>query len=195
MWANCARLRPLASEDGHGLIEVLLVVALVPVVLGAVLLFGETTFRLAPRDHEQALVARETQVGIHRMTRELRAAHEVHTATASTIDVNVLVRGTNTRVRYDCAIPHPGEATYRRCVRYVVAADSTTGPGDVVVDRVLSLGGSSPTSPVFTYETNAVGQVSYVRVRVEVPARGDLKVGHRHRIALHDGFFLRNTDA
>lgn len=164
-------------------------------VLAALLSFGETTARLVPRDLERAHVIDEARVGVHRMTRELRNAHLVNEAGAYRIDVDVLVQGASARVRYQCDEPHPTETTYRRCYRFVVAADGSTGAGQLVVDRILSLGGSSPTAPVFSHVTNASGKVTYVEVRIEVPARGDLRAGHGHRIALHDGFYMRNVDA
>jgi competence protein ComGC len=180
-----ARAAP-SRESGFALIEQLVVVAVLGVVVAAILSLGETTQRIAPKDSERAFVIRETQVGLHRMTKELRQSHALVSTGTHEMDVRVLVGGTEQRVRYNCSQPHPTEPDYRRCLRYV----GTSTTGEVVIDRVLAAAG-----PVFSYVTNAQGAITYVEASVEVPARGDLRVGHRHRVALHDGFWMRNFDA
>ncbi len=156
-------------------------------VLGAVLSFGEVTQRLAPRDQERSHVIREAQVGLHRMTRELRQAHLVNDRGPYFIDVQVRVNGVDTRVRYECDRPHPVEPAYRRCLRFVNGGAT----GELVVDRVLNAA-DMPPDPVFSYTTDAGGNVAHVEARVELPARGDLKLGHGHRITYADGFYPRN---
>jgi hypothetical protein len=65
-------------------------------------------------------------------------------------------------------------------------------PDEVVVDRVLNK------TTVFTYTTNANGKITYVRVAIDVPARGERRTGaigtYDHQIGLYDGFYLRNLD-
>jgi competence protein ComGC len=184
-----ARIR-LRSESGFSLIEVLVVSVLLIVVIGAVLALSEATQRMAPKEEERAHAIREAQLSLHQMTKELRKAHLVYTVAAQSIDVSVLVKGVDTRVRYRCDIAHPTEASYRRCYRYVVAADGTTSGGTLVIDRVLNAA-LSPPKAVFTRTGN------YVEAKVEVPSRGERKAGYgyEHRIALHDGFYMRNLDA
>jgi prepilin-type N-terminal cleavage/methylation domain-containing protein len=176
-------MHPRSGEAGYTLIELMMVAALLVVVLGAVLALAETTQRIAPKETERAHVIREAQVGLDRMTRELRHAYAAPTVTGSTIQASVLGIGGITRtVRYDCDEAHPTESTYTRCLRQVLSS-GTWSTGEVVIDRVLN--GTS----VFT-----ATPPDYVRAAVEVAARGDRKTGYTHRVILDDGFYMRNLD-
>jgi hypothetical protein len=161
----------------------MVVASLLVVVLGAILALGETTQRIAPKESERAHVIREAQVGLHRMTRELRHAYEAPTVSGSTMQANVRALGGATRtVRYDCDEAHPTDEAYTRCLRQVFTG-ATWSPGEVVVDRVLN------GTTVFS-----LTPPDYVGATVEVAARGGLKDGHDHRIILQDGFYMRNLD-
>jgi hypothetical protein len=176
-------MRPPAargSEAGYALTELLLVSSLLVIVMGAILALGETSQRIAPKESERALVIREAQVGLHRMTRELRHAYTTPTVTGPTIEATVPNGSTGRTVRYACNVAHPTNTAYTRCLRYVVVG-GVPGAGEVVIDRVLN--GTS----VFTlHGTN------YVAALVEVAAKGDLENGYDHRVALDDGFYMRN---
>jgi type II secretory pathway pseudopilin PulG len=169
------------GEAGYALTELLLVASLLAIVLGAILALGETSQRIAPRESERALVIREAQVGLHRMTRELRHAYEAPAVTGATIQANVVAGGSTRTVRYACNVTHPSNPAYTRCLRYVVVG-GTPGTGEVIIDRVLN--GSS----VFTLTSS-----NYVRALVEVGAKGDLAKGYDHRVVLDDGFYMRNV--
>jgi prepilin-type N-terminal cleavage/methylation domain-containing protein len=177
----------LSDERGFMLIELLVVVALLGVILSAILLFGDTAHRLSPKEQARAHAIQEAQTGIFRMTRELRQAHQLHTAQPLVIDVNVNSGGVDRRVRYECDESHPTVASYRRCVRF-----ETGVPDQVVVDRVLN------TTSVFSYTTDVDGDTSYVKVAIDVPARAERQVGavggYQHQISLYDGVYLRNLD-
>jgi hypothetical protein len=163
------------------------VTSLLAIVLGAVLTLGETSQRIAPRESERAQVIREAQVGLHRMTRELRHAYDADpdpavvslSVTPSTVVADVIApSGPRADVSYDCNQPHPTNPDYTRCLRYV----NGTG-GEVIVDRVLN------GDAVFTFTSP-----DYVRVEIEVAAAGDLKNGYAHPILLEDGFYMRNLN-
>jgi type II secretory pathway pseudopilin PulG len=171
-----------SGEGGYALTELLVVSSLLVIVLGAVLTLGETSQRIAPKETERAQVIREAQVGLHRMTRELRHAYQAPTVTGPAIQAVVPSGTSGLTVRYECNRPHPTDTAYTQCQRFTVSGGTQTG-GEVVVDRVLN--GSS----VFTTPT---GSTNYVRAVVEVAARGDLKDGYDHRVVLDDGFYMRN---
>jgi prepilin-type N-terminal cleavage/methylation domain-containing protein len=172
-----------SGERGYSLIELMVVAALLAVVLGAILTLAEATQRIAPQETERAHVIREAQVGLDRMTRELRQAYAAPAVSGSTVEASVLGRGGATRtVRYDCDEAHPTESGYTRCLRQVLTG-GTWSTGEVVIDRVLN--GTS----VFT-----ATPPDYVRAAVEVAARGDRKTGYTHRVILDDGFYMRNLD-
>jgi Tfp pilus assembly protein PilX len=110
---------PRSGEAGYGLVELMVVASLLVVVLGAILALGTTTQRIAPKESERAHVIREAQVGLHRMTRELRHAFQAPTVSGSTMQAEVLAANGATRtVRYDCDEAHPSDpATPAACAR------------------------------------------------------------------------------
>jgi hypothetical protein len=186
-----------SGEDGYALVELLMVASLLVIVLGAILMLGEASQRIAPRETERALVIREAQVGMHRMTRELREAHSVVSpaagASAAVIDAWVpTTGGAQRRVSYECNVAHPSDAAYTRCMRYDVSAAGVKSNGQVVVDRVLN-GAVGSTLPVFV--RGSAPTTDYVKTTVEVAARGDRKTGYSSKILLEDGFYMRNLDA
>jgi hypothetical protein len=178
----------------------MMVASLLVIVLGAILMLGEASQRIAPRETERALVIREAQVGMHRMTRELREAHNVVTPAAggsgAVIDVWVPTSTSpfERRVSYECNVAHPTDAAYTRCVRYDVSAAGVKSNGQVVVDRVLN-GAVGSTLPVFVRGSVASQTDEYVKATVEVAARGDRRTGYSSKILLEDGFYMRNLDA
>jgi type II secretory pathway pseudopilin PulG len=169
-----------SGEAGYGLVELLVVASLLIVVLGAILTLGEATQRIAPKESERALVIREAQVGLHRMTRELRHAYQTPTVTGSTIEATVPNGTSGQTIRYVCNVAHPSNAAYTRCLRYVVVG-GVPGDGQLVIDRVLN------GSAVF-----ALHGTNYVTALVEVAAKGDLQNGYDHKVVLDDGFYMRN---
>jgi type II secretory pathway pseudopilin PulG len=176
-----------SDERGFMLVELVIVCALLGVVLSAILLFGDTAQQLVPKEQERAMAIQQAQTGIFRMTRELRQAHQVNTASPLVLDVNYAQNNVDRQVRYECDEPHPTEPSYSRCVRF-----ETGRPNEVVVDRVLNK------TSVFTYTTNTNGAITYVRVAIDVPARGERAVGsaasYDHQVGLYDGFYMRNLD-
>ena len=192
-------LRPTApdgGEAGYALTELLLVSSLLVIVLGAVLMLGEASQRIAPRETERAIVIRDAQVGMHRMTRELREAHNVVSpaagASAAVFDAWVPTTSGQRRVSYECNTAHPTDSAYTQCVRYDVSAAGVKSNGQVVVDRVLN-GAAGSTLPVFV--RGSAPTTDYVKTTVEVASRGDRKTGYSSKILLEDGFYMRNLDA
>jgi Tfp pilus assembly protein PilX len=172
-----------SGAAGYALVELLVVASLLVIVLGAILALGETTQRIAPKESERALVIREAQVGLHRMTRELRHAYQTPTVSGSTMEAAVLAANGATRtVRYDCDEAHPTDSAYTRCLRQVLSG-GTWSAGEVVIDRVLN------GTTVFSSTPP-----DYVSATVEVAARGGLKDGYDHRVILDDGIYMRNLD-
>jgi competence protein ComGC len=184
---RAAIVRRLAQDAGFTLVEVLVVAMTLSFVLIALLSLSDTTQKLAPKDQERAHVLRESQVGLHRMTRELRQAYDMTTWNDYVMDVNVKVNGADKRVVYKCNQAHPTDSGFYSCVRYEVFVNGSTTPQETVIDRVAK-------TTVFTYPTLKNGKPLYVTAKVEVPSKGDLKDGYKYRDVLDDGFFLRNRD-
>jgi prepilin-type N-terminal cleavage/methylation domain-containing protein len=181
--------RARTREDGFTLIELLITASILSVVLLAILARLDTSARIAPQEQERASAIQESQVGLHRMTTEVRQAYEVVNGDADTLTIRVLPRGTSTPVvvTWECAAAHPIDSALRRCTRTVGA-----GTPELVIDRVVN--GAS--RPVFEYDATPTA-ARYIRTSVIVPARGDRKegLGHKHEIVLADGIYLRNRDA
>jgi hypothetical protein len=195
-------LRPSATKDGeagYALTELLLVSSLLVIVLGAILMLGEASQRIAPRETERAIVIRDAQGGMHRMTRELREAYNVVSpapgASGAVFDAWVPTTGGERRVSYECNGTHPSEpATFTRCIRYDVAANGTKSNPQMVIDWIVNgQGQAGSTLPVFV--RGSAPTTDYVKATVEVGARGERKTGYSSKVLLEDGFYMRNLDA
>ena len=182
---RCALTQRLLSrlrdqQAGFTLIEVTITAALLSFIVLAILAISDNTTKHAVQDQERAHVIREAQVGLHRMTRELRQAYTINSNTATSMSVQVLVGGVGTTVVYNCGVVHPTDASLRRCTR-TVGVDTV-----VVVDRIKP-------GTVFTYD--GFSPPRYVQARVSVPAKGERTTsGHAFSIVLDDGFYMRNLD-
>jgi type II secretory pathway pseudopilin PulG len=173
---SCAN-RVCRDESGFTLIELLLTASMLTVILGATLAFLDAGTRAAPRDDERAAVVRDTQVGLHRMTRELRQTTALTSWTSTSIEADVVTYGGTAHVTYDCNVAHPTDSALKRCVR------TSSGVQEVVVDRI--------TSGTFTYTGSPP---RFAELKVVAPARGSLREGHTHSVVLSDGFYMRNRD-
>lgn len=178
--------RVTLDERGFTLIELMITASILSMVLLALFAMIDVSARIAPQDQERGHVIQEAQVGLHRMTRELRQAHRVVSGDADTLVVEVVVGGTTRQVTYDCGTTHPTDSAYRQCTRIV------GGSSEVTVDYVVN--GSRA---VFEYGTTPATDARYVTARVFVSARGGRKQGQglRHEILYEDGFYMRNRDA
>lgn len=174
------------AQSGFTLVETMFVAATLSVILIAILNVSDVAQKTVPKDQERANVISEAKTGLHGMTRELRQATAVYVTSPTTIEVDAPFRGVSTRISYRCDEPHPTNSDWRRCVR--VAGTNSR----MVIDRVLN---DDDANPVFTYTTDPQnGQPTYVAVRLDVPAAGDRKDGHKHKVILEDGFYMRNVD-
>lgn len=172
------------------LAEVLVTLVTFTFVMGAILSLLEGAIKQAPKEEERALALREAQVGLHRMTRELRQAYKVLDAQPKSMYV-LIARSTppDIHVKYDCDIVHPANAAYRRCVRWEAPVGTElplSEPGEVVIDRGLS-------EVNFTYTPSPLTP-NYVQVHIKVPQKGERVAGYNSNFVLNDGFYLRNTD-
>jgi len=170
------------------------------VVLSAVLSMLSVSERASARDRERAHAVSEARVGLDRMVRELRHAHQINAVTATAVDAQIVLAGQDTRVVYDCAGAHPSEASLRRCVRWTDSGGGLASTG-AVIDRVVPPNGAVAPDPVvppiFTPAYDGVNGAppSHIRVTPTVPARGELARGDAQPpgIVLDDGFTPRNV--
>lgn len=188
-----ARLR---AQDGFTLPELLLVVALVPIVLIGALRMLDTSARLVPQNVEYANAIQDAGAGAARIARDLRSAYRIVGTTPNSVTFFAYLNGVNTQINISCDIPGsapPGSGlTYRRCVRTTAAAGATLGApgsGQVVVDRVLN---GTAEDPVFAFSPDPI-YPTYVGLRLRVPSRGESADGFTHPIAIDNGALLRNA--
>jgi len=178
----------LADERGFTLIEVLLVSTLLIVVLGAILSMLDTTSRVSARDQERPIAIREGQVGLYRMTRELRQATQLYSLTDYRAEVQVTVGGVAQRVLYACDVT-PAGSSYRQCTRAASTnLSAALSPGTTaVVERLQNGTSADPVDPVFTLSSS-----SYAKVSLLVPENPEWAGDSRRSTAFKDGFYMRN---
>jgi prepilin-type N-terminal cleavage/methylation domain-containing protein len=176
----------MTDERGWSLIEMMIVLTVLAVVLAATLSLLDKTTELSPADEERAPALRDAQVGLHRITRDLRQAYELTTpATGASGDVvvaKVSIKSVDTQVTYDCSLASLTDPALRRCRRTAQPVAGGASKTDTVVDRLAN------TTPVF----ERTGE-DFMKARLVVPARGERDDAAGHRITLDDGFYLRNV--
>ena len=175
------------DERGFSLIEVLVVCSILSVILAAILGLSEVASKVAPQERERVHAVRDAEIGLAKMTRELRKAHAI-TIQSFRATAEIMKNGAPVTVTYDCSgAPVDG---LRKCDRQQSGQPTTT-----MIGRVAN----ADTRPVFTAQTrtdeNGIAWVTYVRTIIETPARGERTTGANSRIVLDDGFYLRNVDA
>ena len=149
----------LHDEAGFSLTELLAILLIMVIVVGAIFTTGTAADRLGTENRESTQAVRDAQSAVYAMTRELRQATRImptgtasgtcpSTATASCIDFLVRVPGVDSatgnhplqRVRLDCTAPYTPPkpdsyaSTYRSCLRYESTATtdgSTPAPATV----------------------------------------------------------------
>lgn len=181
---------PGSREDGSILIELIVVLSLLAVVLGVVFGFLSTTASDGPKETARPQAIRDAQVGLHRMTRELRQAYGVNATSYVRMDVNVRVGSQDRRVAYDCGVTaSPGP---RACVRYEAALGAALpAQGEIIINRLLNGTQDAAGGVFFPDDPYRPG---FVRTKIEVPAKGDASRGYSHKVVLDDGIYLRNEN-
>ncbi|GAC1438152.1 MAG: hypothetical protein NVSMB51_13540 [Solirubrobacteraceae bacterium] len=183
----------MRDEGGFMLIELLVVTAVLIVVVGATLALLDTGTRAENRDQEYAAEVAAAQVGLARMTREIRQASSVTSANPNSIDFFVTLGGQALHVFYECDFPNVGTA-YNECLRTSVAAGGSLpapSTGAPVIPRILN---GTVADPVFSYAPNSISP-TYADVKLKLPAAGELKSGGlSHSTVLDSGGYLRNLD-
>jgi prepilin-type N-terminal cleavage/methylation domain-containing protein len=179
-------------EEGFSLVELLVVMTMLPIVLGATLMALDTGAKIAPKTIEYGNAVRGADAGVSRMVRELRQAYRVVGATPNAITFDAVYKGVDQRVSYQCDVDEPGGRDLRRCVRVAVAqggALPALSTGMVVVDQLVN---GTIADPVFSFAPNAITP-GYVGVRALVAAKGERTAGQLHTMTITNGALLRNN--
>ncbi len=186
-------------EDGFTLIELIVVMALSTIVLGAMLTTLYNSQQIQAGDAEWAQVMQEGRTGMSRMTREIRQASKVTAHEAGTIEFLATIGSTEWKIKYECGVEQTG-TTYHECVRKAVEKSTGTLPstGTPTVRDVLD-----PTE-VFKYfkgatETAKPEEMNVVTLKIKLPAAGTLKQadfkGYANKtVVLENAAYMRNLD-
>ena len=189
----------LGREGGFSLIELLVVMAVSTVVLGAMLTLLYTSQQVQAGDAEWAQVMQEGRTGLSRMAREIRQSSQITTHEAGTIEFLATIKGTEWKIKYECGVAQSG-TTYHECVRKAVEGKAGTLPstGTPTVRDVLD-----PTE-VFKYfkgatETAEPEKMNVVTLRIALPASGTLKQadfkGYANKtVVLENAAYMRNCN-
>lgn len=189
-----ARLR--AEQSGFTLMELMMSVALLAVVLGAVLSLSDAGGRIAKRDLIRADAIEQVQVGLARMDRELRTATQVITPTSTdptdAVEFIARVRPSGggpralRRVRYQCDALSPTVGTLRACYRYEGSPTASPGgAGQLVIDHLVA----GP--PVFKADASPP---TYFSIHIRRAAGSGSPDGYDYAITHDHGVYLRAVD-
>ena len=185
-------------EDGFTLIELIVVMALSTVVLGALLTTLYNSQQIQAGDAEWAQVMQEGRTGLSRMTREIRQASQITTHEAGAIEFLATIGSTEWKIKYECGVTQT--TTLHECVRKAVEKSTGTLPstGTLTVRDVLN-----PTE-VFKYfkgatETAEPEKMNVVTLKISLPAAGTLKQadfkGYANKtVVLENAAYMRNCN-
>lgn len=184
----------MRDEAGFVLMELLVVVGLFLVVVGATLTLLAVGTRSATRDQAFADEISSSESGLGQMVHEIRQATSVTATTPNSIDFVATLGGQPMRVFYECDIPVPG-TPFNKCVRLSAAAGAALpalATAQVVATHIAN---GTLASPVFTFSPDGIAP-TFAEVRLDVPAAGTLAAsqGLSHNTVLHSGAYLRNLD-
>jgi hypothetical protein len=126
------------------------------------------------------------------MTRDLRQAQTINSATTTAVDFNATIDGVTQRIVYDCAGTQPG-TTYKPCVKAssttLTSAPSLTN-AKPVIQRVVN----TSLNPVFTYSPSSSAP-TYISVHIETPRDGGYQeqaAGYQNNVVYDGGVYLPN---
>ncbi|MCW2991915.1 MAG: hypothetical protein JWM73_2509 [Solirubrobacterales bacterium] len=189
-------MRLRGEEDGFTLIELVMVLALLPVVLIALLSALDTSAKLAPSTVNYADAVEQSGNGLSLAIREIRQAYRVIGTTPNSMTFLRVVKGVDTQVSISCGVSSTtlddSGAPLHRCVRTsapVGTALPSPVTGKILVDRLMN---GTATDPVFDYTPDAIAP-TFVQMVVRVPSRGEGRTGASHPITIDDGTLLRNN--
>ena len=186
----------LRAQDGFTLPELLVVMALLPIIALALMNMLDTTAKLAPKSTEFANAVQEGGTGVSLAMRDVRQAYRIAGTTPNSITFYANINGADIRENISCDIPSTARDTngalLRRCVKTTAAANAalpSPATGQILVDRVSN---GTSADPVFHYSPDPISP-TFVRMLIKVPARGEDNDGFSHTITIDNGTELRNN--
>jgi prepilin-type N-terminal cleavage/methylation domain-containing protein len=186
----------LRAQDGFTLPELLVVLALLPIVAVALFNTLDTTAKLAPRSAEYANAIQQAGSGVSLAMRDVRQAYRIAGTTPNSVTFYAVLNGTDQKVNISCNITSTAKDDagqfLRRCVKTTTTPNGTLpspAVGQILVDRVIN---GTTADPVFEFSPDAIAP-TFVRMVVKVPSRGEGQQGLTHSITIDNGTELRNN--
>jgi prepilin-type N-terminal cleavage/methylation domain-containing protein len=187
-----AQFRRIHREsDGFSLVEVLMVILLLGIVMGATLSVLSNARGFVGGDIQASHTVEDAQVGLNRMVRELRQATAVSiynngtlqsgaTPSGNQVQATVTLNGASTQILYQCNLT-PAGSTLFACLRKTGTTFATSTAGNnVVASQLQSATFSNPST-------------KYYKVVLQLKSLGNIKsTSFGHSITLTDGFYGRN---
>jgi len=114
-----------SSQAGFGLIELLIVMAMLIVIVGATLSAMESMSSDQTRDQSYARELTNTQTALARLVHDLRQATSFQSIAPNSITFQLVANGTTYNVEYNCTAPDSLGSAYTRCARTQAVAPAT----------------------------------------------------------------------
>jgi prepilin-type N-terminal cleavage/methylation domain-containing protein len=187
-----------AREDGFTLVELLVTILILGLVMGATVSMLSTTYAIVPGDIEASHSIEDAQVGINRMTRELRQA-----TTIAVYDASAAVAGSNPsgdQIRADFGTAATAKVVIFQCnITSGALKACTRKEGTVGSAPTFGAGGSKLVDSISNGATKVFSQpagtpVKFYRVFIKIKSIGNVKSPRSgHSTTIDDGFYARNT--
>jgi type II secretory pathway pseudopilin PulG len=184
--------RRLSDDRGFTIVEVLISIALLTFVVGAVMAALVLAQNEQVRDANYAYAQNDARTGLDQMVSQIRQATSINASGPNYIDMNVNLNGSAYRVGYECDITQTG-TTYRECVRVQASSGASLPAFSGGTVEINQLTNGTVGSPVFSWGPDPVAPY-YMTATVMVPASDSHNPGLTHSIVFSDGALMRNEN-
>jgi prepilin-type N-terminal cleavage/methylation domain-containing protein len=180
------------DQAGFTLLEVLVVMLLLSLIVGALMAPMVLSIKDQTRDANYAYAQQNARTGLDSMVSQIRQAWAILSSGPNAVQLNVNLNGVALVVYYECDVPQPG-TSYHECVRLQAPAGSALPPLTSASVAITNLTNGTATDPVFSFGPDPVAPY-YMTARIRVPASGGTTGGLTHTIVLSTGALMRNLN-
>jgi prepilin-type N-terminal cleavage/methylation domain-containing protein len=180
------------DQAGFTLLEVLVVMLLLSLVVGALMAPMVLSITDQTKDANYAYAQQNARTGLDSMVSQIRQAWSILSSGPNEVEMNVNLHGVALLVYYECDLPQTG-TVYHECIRVQAPAGSALPPLTSASLAIPNLTNGTATDPVFTFGPDPVAPY-YMTATIKVPASGGTKGGLTHTIVLSSGALMRNLN-
>lgn len=182
----------LRDQAGFTLLEVLVVMLLLSLVVGALMAPMVLSIKDQTKDANYAYAQQNARTGLDSMVSQIRQAWSILSSSPNSVEMDVNLHGVALLVYYECDLPQTG-TLYHECVRLEAPAGSALPPLTSASLAIPNLTNGTVTDPVFTFGPDPVAPY-YMTATIKVPASGGTTGGLTHTIVLSSGALMRNLN-